>query len=65
MYIERAAHPVFYGVCHFSYPLSDQPYNSINLMRFSLYFLTDYRVQKTLTYTCALPANTLIFESDL
>lgn len=30
-------------------------------MKFLLYFLTNYKIQKTLTFKCALPANTLIF----
>ena len=65
MYIERVANPVFYYVSHFNYHLSDPLHNFIHLMKFSLYLLTGYRIRKTLTCTCALPANTIIFELNL
>lgn len=54
IYIIRAANPIFFS--------SDQTHNlTYSLMRFSLNLLTNYRVGKTLTCTCTLPANTFIF----
>lgn len=51
---------------YFSYHLSDQLYNlTYLLIRFLLYFLISYKVQKMFTYIFVLSINTLIFGSNI
>ena len=59
VYIKRVRHLVFPF-----YSLNKTHNSTYSLIKFLLDFLTGYRVWKMLTHICAIPANTLIFESD-